>query len=64
MKTCVKDTFSFLIFNLKLGDTVVEVSPGYYRPSEVDLLIGDSAKAKSLPAVAGKTWMGIKSEIR
>jgi GDPmannose 4,6-dehydratase len=29
-----------------LGDVVVEVSPGYYRPTEVDLLIGDASKAK------------------
>lgn len=28
------------------GDVLVEVSPGYYRPTEVDLLIGDPTKAK------------------
>ena len=32
--------------NMKPGTTVVEVSPGYYRPTEVELLIGDSSKAK------------------
>ncbi len=31
---------------LKKGDLVVEVSPGYYRPTEVELLIGDSSKAE------------------
>ncbi len=30
-----------------LGKTVVEVDPTYYRPTEVDLLIGDSSKAKN-----------------
>ncbi|MFN4083125.1 MAG: GDP-mannose 4,6-dehydratase [Bacteroidia bacterium] len=31
---------------LKIGDTVVCVDPYYYRPTEVDLLIGDPSKAK------------------
>ena len=31
---------------LKKGDVVVEVSPNYYRPTEVDYLIGDARKAK------------------
>ncbi len=35
-----------LFANSKVGDTVVEVSPGYYRPTEVELLIGDAAKAE------------------
>lgn len=28
------------------GEVVVEVDPGYFRPTEVDLLIGDASKAK------------------
>ena len=32
---------------LKPGRVIIEVSPRYYRPSEVDLLIGNSAKAES-----------------
>ncbi|WP_339784470.1 MAG: GDP-mannose 4,6-dehydratase [Imperialibacter sp.] len=32
---------------LKLGDTLVKVDPRYFRPTEVDLLIGDPAKAHS-----------------
>lgn len=32
--------------SLKSGDTVVEVDPNYYRPTEVDLLIGDASKAE------------------
>ena len=33
---------------LKSGVTVVEINPNYYRPTEVDILIGDPSKAKSL----------------
>lgn len=32
--------------NTKTGETVVRIDPRYYRPAEVDLLIGDYAKAK------------------
>lgn len=32
--------------HLKPGDVVVEVSPNYYRPTEVDILIGNPAKAE------------------
>ncbi len=32
-------------FQIKTGQTVVAVDPKYYRPTEVDLLIGDPAKA-------------------
>lgn len=31
---------------IKFGQTVVKVDPTYFRPTEVDLLIGDAAKAK------------------
>ena len=31
---------------LKIGDVVVEVDPSYFRPTEVDLLVGDPTKAK------------------
>ncbi|MDD3558503.1 MAG: GDP-mannose 4,6-dehydratase [Melioribacteraceae bacterium] len=33
---------------VKTGDVVVEVSPGYYRPTEVELLIGNAEKAEKL----------------
>ena len=33
-------------FNLPVGLEVVKVDPNYYRPTEVDLLIGDSTKAQ------------------
>ena len=32
----------------KTGKTLVRVNPKYYRPAEVDLLIGDASKAKRL----------------
>ncbi|GAA0881756.1 GDP-mannose 4,6-dehydratase [Sphingobacterium siyangense subsp. cladoniae] len=38
---------------IKFGQTVVKVDPAYYRPTEVDLLIGDPTKAY-------KTWMDAK----
>ena len=31
---------------VKKGDVIVEVDPQYFRPTEVDILIGDAAKAK------------------
>jgi len=31
---------------LKVGDVIVEVDPRYYRPAEVETLLGDPAKAK------------------
>ncbi len=34
--------------NSKTGDVIVEIDPVYFRPSEVDLLIGDYSKAKSI----------------
>ncbi len=32
--------------HLKKGDTVVRIDPNYYRPTEVDLLIGDATRAR------------------
>lgn len=39
----VNDT---LLNNVKIGDVLVRVDPAYFRPTEVDLLIGDPTKAK------------------
>jgi len=41
-KSYLKDFTS----ELKTGDVVVAIDPSYYRPTEVDLLIGDPAKAE------------------
>jgi GDPmannose 4,6-dehydratase len=32
--------------SMKIGDTVVRVDPRYYRPTEVETLLGDPSKAK------------------
>ncbi|MBS1736676.1 MAG: GDP-mannose 4,6-dehydratase [Bacteroidetes bacterium] len=34
------------LYQLPLGKEVIAIDPGYYRPTEVDLLIGDATKAK------------------
>jgi GDPmannose 4,6-dehydratase len=36
----------YTIHNIKRGDTVVAIDPRYYRPTEVDFLLGDPSKAK------------------
>lgn len=47
-----KDTFETITgllaedFGLKQGDVLVSIDPEYFRPTEVDLLIGDATKAK------------------
>ena len=41
IKNCSNEKFS-----LPIGKTVIEVNKKYFRPSEVDLLVGDSSKAK------------------
>ena len=34
-------------FNIKTGQEVLSIDPSYFRPTEVDLLIGDPTKAKT-----------------
>ena len=34
------------LFQIEIGKEVLSVDPSYFRPTEVDLLIGDSTKAK------------------
>jgi GDPmannose 4,6-dehydratase len=41
------DTCSNPSFQLPKGKTVVAVDPDYFRPTEVDLLIGDATKART-----------------
>ena len=31
---------------LKIGDSIIEIDPRYFRPTEVEVLIGDASKAK------------------
>jgi len=35
------------LYQLEIGKTVVSVDPEYYRPTEVDLLLGDPTKSKT-----------------
>jgi GDPmannose 4,6-dehydratase len=35
-------------YQLEIGSVVVRVDPQYYRPTEVDLLLGDPTKSKKL----------------
>lgn len=47
--------FEFDLFNLEPGSVVVSVNPKYYRPTEVELLIGDPTKAKETFGWEAKT---------
>lgn len=43
-----KDVYHKILYShIKEGDIVVEVDKNYYRPTEVDILIGDASKAKN-----------------
>ncbi len=50
-KSYLKDFTS----KLKPGDVIVAIDPNYYRPTEVDLLIGDASKAEKLLGWKAKT---------
>ena len=39
------------------GKTIIEVDPRYFRPTEVDLLVGDATKARQL--LGWETKVGI-----
>ena len=41
--------------NLKVGHTVMKVNPKFYRPAEVELLIGNPSKAKDILGWSPKT---------
>ncbi len=45
-------------FDAKTGDVLVEVDPRYFRPTEVDLLLGDPRKAHQQLAWKHKTGFG------
>ncbi|HEY6907625.1 MAG TPA: GDP-mannose 4,6-dehydratase, partial [Ignavibacteriaceae bacterium] len=51
-----KSAYKYSFSNkLKKGRTVVEIDPDYYRPTEVDLLVGNPAKAKKVLGWKAKT---------
>ena len=41
--------------NSDTGDTIIKINKKYYRPTEVDLLLGDSAKAQKILSWKNKT---------
>ena len=43
----ISPQFSILNSQLSIGSTLVEVDPKYFRPAEVDQLLGDPTKAKT-----------------
>lgn len=45
-------------YDFLVGKTVLKVDPKYYRPTEVDLLIGDPSKAKEKLGWVAKTSLG------
>lgn len=58
-----KNNFKYKITGkLKPGDTVITIDPRYYRPTEVDLLIGNPAKAQEL--LGWKTQTGFKELVK
>ena len=40
--------YKSVITVLKPGDEIIAIDPRYFRPTEVDLLLGDSTRAKTI----------------
>ena len=40
------------------GDTLIEIDPAYFRPAEVDILVGDASKARERLGWVPKTAFG------
>lgn len=40
------NNFELDLRHLKIGDILIEIDPRYFRPTEVDFLLGDASKAK------------------
>lgn len=49
------EAMTFESEHLKPGQTVVQVDPNYYRPTEVDSLVGDARKAETELGWTAKT---------
>ena len=49
-------------YQLQVGKKIVEVSKKYFRPTEVELLIGDSSKAKE--KIGWKPKIGFKELVK
>jgi GDPmannose 4,6-dehydratase len=46
-EVAIVESSSNKIYNLKVGKEVLAIAPKYFRPTEVDLLVGDPSKAKN-----------------
>lgn len=55
VRTEITDNNNFAIDKKLIGKEVIVVSPNYYRPTEVELLIGDATKAKNMLGWVPKT---------
>ncbi len=52
----MKSVYSDMVLKyIKKGESVVEINKNYYRPAEVDLLIGDASKAEKILGWKPKT---------
>jgi GDPmannose 4,6-dehydratase len=51
--------YSLVSKNLKENDTIIKVDPKYFRPTEVDLLVGDPSKAKAKLGWEAKTTLEV-----
>ncbi len=47
--------FGFSLYDFAVGDALIKIDPAYYRPTEVDLLIGNPEKAKRELGWSAKT---------
>ena len=54
-RSIANEKFDLDVETLADGDAVVELDPTYYRPTEVDSLIGDASKAKGALGWEAKT---------
>lgn len=59
-----------IAINIANGDTVVKINPKFYRPAEVELLVGDATKAKTILGWEASTTledlcdMMVKADVR
>lgn len=54
-KGVLSSNSSDMFRSFKEGDVLIEIDPSYYRPSEVETLLGDATKAKTLLGWSPKT---------
>lgn len=50
-----KTTFNFRLFPFSYGDTLVSITPFYFHPIEVDIIMGNAKKTKEKLGWKAKT---------